>query len=141
MVYQFEAAPEQVINYENWTAGANNFVRYYPTGEVVADGLNLTNGRSTLALQSQNPQVPTSPLGVTFTNFELAELAKIVQQQDSLVAGNLNGTARIDNLGKKNQAFTADATIKNLVFQKAPLATLPYGPPTPPRAATTSTPA
>ena len=118
-VYEFVAAPEQVINYENWTAGANNFVRYYPTGEVVADGLNLTNGRSTLALQSQNPQVRTSPLGVTFTNFELAELARIVQQQDSLVAGNLNGTARIDNLGKKTQAFTADATIKNLVFQKA----------------------
>ncbi|MDQ2773147.1 MAG: translocation/assembly module TamB domain-containing protein, partial [Bacteroidota bacterium] len=118
-IYEFVAAPEQVINYENWTAGANNFVRYYPTGEVVADGLNLTNGRSTLALQSQNPQVRTSPLGVTFTNFELAELARIVQQQDSLVAGNLNGTARIDNLGKKNQAFTADATIKNLVFQKA----------------------
>ncbi|GAB2852421.1 translocation/assembly module TamB domain-containing protein [Hymenobacter ruber] len=119
VVYEFVAAPEQVINYENWTAGANNFVRYYPTGEVVADGLNLTNGRSTLALQSQNPQVRTSPLGVTFTNFELAELARIVQQQDSLVAGNLNGTARIDNLGKPNQAFTADATIKNLVFQKA----------------------
>ncbi|GAA3975579.1 translocation/assembly module TamB domain-containing protein [Hymenobacter antarcticus] len=119
VVYEFQAAPEQVINYENWTAGANNFVRYYPTGEVVADGLNLTNGRSTLALQSQNPKVRTSPLGVTFTNFELAELARIVQQQDSLVAGQLNGTARIDNLGKPNQAFTADATIKNLVFQKA----------------------
>ena len=119
VAYQFEAAPEQVINYQNWTAGASNYVRYYPTGEVVANNLNLTNGRSSLALQSQNPNQATSPLGITFTNFELAELAKIVQQQDSLVAGQLNGTARIDNLGKKNQAFTADATIKNLVFQKA----------------------
>jgi translocation and assembly module TamB len=126
VAYEFVAAPQQVINYENWTAGANNFVRYYPTGEVVADGLNLTNGRSTLALQSQNPQVRTSPLGVTFTNFELAELARIVQQQDSLVAGNLNGTARIDNLGKKNQAFTADATIKNLVFQKASIGDIAF---------------
>ncbi len=119
LVYQFEAAPEQVLNYENWTAGAHNFVRYYPTGAVVADGLHLTNGRSALALQSQDPAVPTSPLGVTFTNFELAELARIVQQQDSLVAGTLNGTARIDNLGTKHQAFTADATVSNLVFQKA----------------------
>ncbi|MDO7845148.1 translocation/assembly module TamB domain-containing protein [Hymenobacter sp. M29] len=126
VVYEFQAAPEQVINYENWTAGANNYVRYYPSGAVVADGLNLTNGRSTLALQSQNPQVPTSPLGVTFTNFELAELAKIVQQQDSLVAGQLNGTARIDNLGKPNQAFTADATIKNLVFQKASIGDIAF---------------
>ncbi len=125
-VYQFEAAPEQVINYENWSAGAKNFVRYYPSGAVVADGLNLTNGRSTLALQSQNPRVSTSPLGVTFTNFELAELARIVQQQDSLVAGTLNGTARIDNLGQKNQAFTADATVKNLVFQKALLGDIAF---------------
>ena len=119
VAYQFEAAPEQVINYQNWTAGAGNYVRYYPSGEVAANNLNLTNGRSTLALQSQNPNQPASPLGITFTNFELAELAKVVQQQDSLVAGQLNGTARIDNLGKKTQAFTADATIKNLVFQKA----------------------
>ncbi|MBF9141543.1 translocation/assembly module TamB domain-containing protein [Hymenobacter properus] len=126
VAYQFEAAPEQIINYQNWTAGANNYVRYYPSGAVVADGLNLTNGRSTLALQSQNPQVPTSPLGVTFTNFELAELARIVQQQDSLVAGQLNGTARIDNLGKPNQAFTADATIKNLVFQKASIGDIAF---------------
>ncbi|GAB3288716.1 translocation/assembly module TamB domain-containing protein [Hymenobacter humi] len=119
VVYQFAAAPEQVINYEKWSAGPNNYVRYYPTGAVVADGLRLTNGRSTLALQSQNPAVATSPLGVTFNNFELAELARIVQQQDSLVAGTLNGTARIDNLGTKRQAFTADATVSNLVFQKA----------------------
>ncbi|WP_310397617.1 translocation/assembly module TamB domain-containing protein [Hymenobacter sp.] len=119
VVYQFSAAPQQVINYEDWTAGANNFVRYYPNGTVVADGLNLTNGRSSLALQSQNPRVQTSPLNVTFTSFELGELARIVQQQDSLVAGTLNGTARIDNLGTKRQAFTADATVNNLVFQKA----------------------
>ncbi|SFQ76256.1 Family of unknown function [Hymenobacter arizonensis] len=117
--YEFVASPEQVINYENWTAGANNYVRYFPTGAVVANGLNLTNGRSSLALQSQNPNVPTSPLGVTFTSFELSELARIVQQQDSLVAGQLNGTARIDNLGTPRQAFTADATISSLVFQKA----------------------
>ena len=126
VVYQFEAAPEQVINYENWTAGANNFVRYYPSGAVVANGLLLTNGHSSLALQSQDPQVPTSPLGVTFTHFELAELAKIVQQQDSLVAGQLDGTARIDNLGKPNQAFTADATVKNLVFQKASIGDIAF---------------
>ncbi|MBF9239245.1 translocation/assembly module TamB domain-containing protein [Hymenobacter sp. BT683] len=119
VVYQFVAAPEQVINYQAWTAGANNYVRYYPSGAVAANGLNLTNGRSSLALQSQNPAVPTSPLGVTFNNFELAELARIVQQQDSLVAGTLNGTARIDNLGTPRQAFTANATVSNLVFQKA----------------------
>ncbi|MEJ7663420.1 MAG: hypothetical protein WKG07_29680 [Hymenobacter sp.] len=80
--------------------GAGNYVRYFPSGEVVANALNLTNGRSSLALQSQNPAVRTSPLNVTFANFELAEIAKAVQQSDSLVAGTLNGKATLNNLGK-----------------------------------------
>ncbi|WP_216679766.1 translocation/assembly module TamB domain-containing protein [Hymenobacter siberiensis] len=118
VVYQFEAAPEQIINYENWTAGANNYVRYFPSGAIVADALNLTNGRSSLAVQSDNPRVKTSPLGVRFTDFDLAELAKAVQGTDSLVAGTLNGQAKLRNLGQKNMAFTADATVTGLAFQK-----------------------
>ncbi|TPG65607.1 translocation/assembly module TamB [Hymenobacter nivis] len=124
VVYQFEAAPEQILNYENWTAGVGNFVRYYPSGAVVADKLNLTNGKSTLAVQSKNPAQQTSPLDVSFNNFDLAELAKIVQQQDSLVAGTLNGTAELQGLGTPRLAFVADANVKGLVFQKANLGDL-----------------
>ncbi|MFD1467697.1 translocation/assembly module TamB domain-containing protein [Hymenobacter caeli] len=124
VVYQFEAAPAQILNYENWTAGAGNFVRYYPSGAVVADKLNLTNGRSALAVQSRDPAQPASPLDVTFTNFDLAELAKAVQQQDSLVAGTLNGTAELRGLGTPRLAFVADANVKGLVFQKANLGDL-----------------
>ena len=124
VVYQFEAAPEQILNYENWTAGVGNFVRYYPNGAVVADKLGLTNGKSTLAVQSKNPAQPTSPLDVSFSNFDLAELARIVQQQDSLVAGTLNGTAELQGLGTSRLAFVADANVKGLVFQKANLGDL-----------------
>lgn len=119
--YEFVAAAEQIINYERWTAGANNLVRYYPSGAVSADGLRLTNGRSSLEIQSQDPAVPTSPLGVRFTNFQLAELARIVQQRDSLVAGTLNGTVGFGGLGTRQIVFLADATISGLVFQKAPI--------------------
>ncbi len=119
-IFQFEAAPDQIINYEKWTAGAGNFLRYYAgSGGVVADKLNLTNGRSSLAVQSRNPAVAASPLGITFTKFDLAEIARAVQQQDSLVAGTLDGTAEVRGLGTKNLAFTADATLTGLVFQKA----------------------
>ncbi len=119
--YEFVAAADQILNYERWTAGTGNFVRYYPSGAVLADGLRLTNGRSALAVQSQNPTVPTSPLRVSFTDFQLAELARIVQQQDSLVAGTLNGTAEVRGLGTPTLGFVADATITGLVFQKAPI--------------------
>ena len=119
--YEFRAAPEQTINYARWTAGADNFVRYYPSGAVVASNLRLTNGRSSLTLQSQDPAVPTSPLRATFADFQLAELARIVQQQDSLVAGALNGTAEVRGLGTDKLGIVADATISGLVFQKAPI--------------------
>jgi translocation and assembly module TamB len=119
VAYQLVAAPEQVINYENWTAGANNFVRYNPDGSVVANNLRLTNGRSTLSVQSQNPQVNNSPLQVRFEQFQLAELARAVQQQDSLIAGTLNGQAELRGLGTPRMAFTANLTVGNLIFQKS----------------------
>lgn len=122
--YEFVAAPDQIINYQRWTAGDGNYVRYYPTGAVVASNLRLTNGRSILALQSENPAVSTSPLRVNFTDFQLGELARIVQQKDSLVAGTLNGTAEIRGLGTAQLGFVADATITNLIFQQAPIGDL-----------------
>ena len=123
-IYEFRAAPEQIINFDKWTAGTGNYVRYYPSGAITADALRLTNGQSTLAVQSQNPQAPSSPLDVTFTDFDLAELAKAVQQSDSLLAGTLNGTAELRNLGAPNVAFTADATITGLAFEKAQIGDL-----------------
>ncbi len=124
-VYEFVAAPDQIINYQRWTAGAGNFLRYYAmSGAVVADNLRLTNGRSSLAVQSANAAVPTSPLRISFTDFQLAELARIVQQRDSLVAGTLNGTAEVRGLGTTRLGFVADATIGGLIFQRAPIGDL-----------------
>ncbi|WP_375417270.1 translocation/assembly module TamB domain-containing protein [uncultured Hymenobacter sp.] len=117
--YEFVAAAEQIINYENWSAGTNNFVRYNPDGSIVANNLRLTNGRSTLAVQSQDPQANNSPLLVRFEQFDLAELARAVEQQDSLIAGTLNGQAELRGLGTKQQALTANLTISQLIFQKA----------------------
>ena len=117
--YTLVAAPEQVINYENWTAGANNFVRYDPNGSIVASNLRLTNGRSSLVVQSQNPQINTSPLQVRFEQFQLAELARTVQQKDSLIAGTLNGQAELRGLGSKRFSFTSNLTVSSLIYQKA----------------------
>ncbi len=122
MAYEFVAAPDQILNYERWTAGANNVVRYYPSGAVVADGLRLSNGPSSLAVQSADPTITTSPLRIAFTDFQLADLARIVQQQDSLIAGTLNGTAEVRNLGTTQPlGFVANATVAGLVFQQAPI--------------------
>jgi hypothetical protein len=116
--YQFAFADDQIINYDTWTAGAGNYVRYNADGTVVANALRLSNGSSALVVQSQNPAVNTSPLAVRFEQFQLGILSKAIGQPDSTLGGALNGEAVARNLGTKKQAFTADLTIKDLLYNK-----------------------
>jgi len=119
--YQFVAAPEQIINYDTWTAGAGNYLRYNPDGTIIANALRLSNGRSALVVQSQNPADGRSPLGVRFEAFELGLVSRAIGRADSTLGGQLNGEAVARNLGTKRQAFTADLTVKNLLLNKVVL--------------------
>jgi translocation and assembly module TamB len=116
--YQFAFAGDQIINYDTWTAGAGNYVRYNADGTVVANALRLSNGSSALVVQSQNPAVNTSPLAVRFEQFQLGIVSKAIGQADSTLGGTLNGEAVARNLGTKKQAFTANLTIKDLLYNK-----------------------
>jgi translocation and assembly module TamB len=116
--YQFVAAPEQIINYDAWTAGSGNYVRYNADGTIVANALRLSNGGSALVVQSQNPAVNTSPLAVRFEQFQLGIVSRAIGQADSTLGGTLNGEAVARNLGTKKQAFTANLTIKDLLYNK-----------------------
>jgi hypothetical protein len=122
--YQFAFANDQIINYDTWTAGTNNYVRYNADGTVVADNLRLTNGSSALVVQSQNPAANTSPLAVRFEQFQLGILSKAIGQPDSTLGGTLNGEAVARGLGTKKQAFTANLTIKDLLYSKTVLGDL-----------------
>ncbi|MGI4742221.1 MAG: translocation/assembly module TamB domain-containing protein [Janthinobacterium lividum] len=122
--YQFAFADDQIINYDTWTAGAGNYVRYNANGTVVANKLRLSNGSSALVVQSQNPAVNTSPLAVRFEQFNLSILGKAVGMADSTVGGLLNGEAVARGLGTKKQAFTADLNIKDLLYSKTVLGDL-----------------
>lgn len=122
--YQFAFANDQIINYDTWTAGSDNYVRYNADGTVVANNLRLTNGSSALVVQSQNPAVNTSPLAVRFEQFNLGIVSRAIGQPDSTLGGTLNGEAVARNLGTKKQAFTANLTIKDLLYSKTVLGDL-----------------
>ncbi|MGI4832828.1 MAG: translocation/assembly module TamB domain-containing protein [Janthinobacterium lividum] len=122
--YQFAFTNDQIINYDTWTAGADNYVRYNADGTIVANNLRLTNGSSALVVQSQNPAVNTSPLAVRFEQFNLGIVSKAIGQPDSTLGGTLNGEAVARGLGTKKQAFTANLTIKDLLYSKTVLGDL-----------------
>ena len=117
--YQFAFAPDQTINYDTWTAGADNYVRYNADGSVTANNLRLTNGSSALVVQSQNPAVSTSPLAVRFEKFDLGIVSKAIGQPDSTLGGILNGEAVVRGIGSKRLGFTSNLTISNLLYSKA----------------------
>ncbi|RZK29983.1 MAG: hypothetical protein EOO57_18495, partial [Hymenobacter sp.] len=75
-------------------------------------------------VQSQNPAVNTSPLAVRFEQFNLSIVGKAIGMADSTVGGLLNGEAVARGLGTKKQAFTADLTIKDLLYSKTVLGDL-----------------
>ena len=122
--YQFAFAPAQVLNYEPWTVGADNYVRYNADGSVTANNVRLTNGRAALVVQSQNPAVNTSPLAVRFEQFDLSIASKSIGLADSTVGGTLNGEAVLRGLGTKRLGFTSNLTVKDLLYSKTVLGDL-----------------
>jgi len=122
--YQFAFNNDQIINYDTWTAGPNNYVRYNADGTIVADNLRLTNGTSALVVQSRNPAVNTSPLAVRFEQFNLGIVSRAIGQPDSTLGGTLNGEAVARGLGTSQLGFTSNLTIKDLLFNKTVLGDL-----------------
>ena len=119
--YQFAFANNQIINYDTWTAGTGNYVRYNADGSVVANNLRLSNGTSALVVQSENPAVNSSPLAVRFEQFDLGIISKAIGQPDSTLGGTLNGQAVARGIGTKRIGFTSDLTIKDLLYSKTVL--------------------
>ncbi|WP_205500124.1 translocation/assembly module TamB domain-containing protein [Rufibacter psychrotolerans] len=122
--FEIRLDPDLLINRDQWTVAPNNYVRYYTSsGAVVADALRLSNGPMSLALQSQNPQNPTSPLNVNVTDLDIGYLARAFLDQDSLVGGILNGQATVNDI-TGNMSFTADMALSGLEYQTFPVGDL-----------------
>nr|WP_262897540.1 translocation/assembly module TamB [Rufibacter roseolus] len=122
--FEVNVAPDLLINRDAWTVGPNNFVRYYTNnGAVVANNLRLSNGPMAIALQSQNPTAQNSPLDVNLTNVDVGYLARAILQEDSLVAGTLNGKATVNDISG-NMSFTADMALTGLEYETFPVGDL-----------------
>ncbi|GAB2544956.1 translocation/assembly module TamB domain-containing protein [Rufibacter soli] len=119
--FEVNVTPDLLINRDRWEVGPNNYLRYYTqSGAVTANNLRLSHGAMAILLQSQNPNAQNSPLNVNLTDVDLGYLARAVAQQDSLVAGTLNGQATVNNL-TGNMSFTADMNLTGLRYLSNPV--------------------
>jgi translocation and assembly module TamB len=115
--YIFSFDPKLMLDRVAWAVTPGNELRYTPaTGAIFANNLEFSRNSRSLKLQT----LPGAqyPLQLNMQNLELNGLARAAGLQDSLVAGTLNGQALALSLGQPKQAFTADATLRNLVYNK-----------------------
>ncbi|MFT4033268.1 MAG: translocation/assembly module TamB domain-containing protein [Siphonobacter sp.] len=109
-----------LTNYRAWTADTAGYVQYSKEG-ILADQFVLETNNQRISINSTEKK-PNAPLQVELKNLILQDLAKLANQDSSLVAGTLNGDVIVkDYLGTNTKlSFTGDLKVDSLeVMQKA----------------------
>ena len=113
--YQFSFNPNGLmLNYENWTVAADNFLQY-GTGGVLAHNFQLSKSGQSITINSE-PQQINSPLNVSFANFRIETLTSIASQDSLLAGGTINGNAVVSNINT-SPLFTSDLKVKDFTFR------------------------
>jgi hypothetical protein len=114
-------ADSLLLNYEKWTAGADNFIQY-KNKDIIAHNFVLSQGTQQLSINSTSQQ-SNSPLKVDFKNFKISTLTSFVQTDTLIANGLLNGGAIVKNI-QTQPTFTADLNVKDLTVYGDTLGTL-----------------
>jgi translocation and assembly module TamB len=114
--YSFSLAPGNLLlNYETWSIPANNQL-VISKNNITASNFVLNKSGQQLSLNSIS-QSPDAPLEVRFTNFRLATITAFIQNDSTLVNGNMNGDIRFTNIINdpifEGSLNVADLSVKN----------------------------
>nr|WP_317233146.1 translocation/assembly module TamB domain-containing protein [Pontibacter ruber] len=119
--YRFAFNPDQlVINYDQWRVPQDNYLQF-DTNLLYAHNIRLERNNSFVALNSTGPVTATAPMQVQFGNFDIGYLMRSFQQQDSLMAGTINGTATLRDIMSGSPGFTSDITVSNFAYMGTPV--------------------
>ncbi|MBK0370440.1 translocation/assembly module TamB domain-containing protein [Flavobacterium agrisoli] len=110
-----------LLNYDNWKINPDNTIAFGNKGFYI-NNFELSNEGDFLKIQS-DAQVKDSPLNIEFSNFKIATILSIVQKEDILAEGLINGTARIEN-STTQPVFTSDLNINQFAFMGEPVGDL-----------------
>jgi TamB, inner membrane protein subunit of TAM complex len=104
-----------LLNYDRWQVSRDNFLQFGKAGIVVND-LKISQKDESLQVNSR-PPTPSSPIDISFSNFRLATLSRLANQDSLLVDGLLNGKAELKEIAS-SPLFTSDLTIKGLTYKR-----------------------
>ncbi len=123
--YRFKFARDGLLtNYEQWTADTSGFVQYGPDG-VLANNIHLELDNQSLEVSSTE-QYGNAPLRVTTRAIELANLARLANQDTTLASGQLNGTVIVrDYMSSDSKlSFIGSVYVDSLQVMQKPIGNL-----------------
>ena len=123
--YRFQFARDGLLtNYQPWTADTTGFAQYGRDG-VLVNTIRLEQDNQLLEMSSTEPY-GNAPIRVTTRGIQLANLARLANQDTTLVAGELNGTVVVrDYLAEDSQlAFIGSIYVDSLRVTSQPIGNL-----------------
>ncbi len=117
--YTFRLNPDSLrLNYENWTVPEENYVQYSPKSLVVHQ-LKLQNENQYLSVNSDSSS-GQSPLNITFHDFEIPTITRMVLSDSMDLKGLINGDVKVDSI-MTNPLFVSDLRIDSLAMGNQPI--------------------
>jgi len=110
--YVFSLNPDNLLlNYDKWTALADNQIQYF-NGGINAHNFVLKRNGQELSINSADTSA-NAPLQINFTNFNISTITAFTHTDSLIVNGTLNGKAIVKNI-QTHPTFTTDITVNDL---------------------------
>jgi translocation and assembly module TamB len=114
--FELRFNPDLVLNKVKWTIDPANYL-VFGVEKLYAHQLICRHEQESFSVNS-GPQRPYPDLNISFHDFHLTGISRIIESKDSLIKGVVDGDISL----KKNNSkigFTADVAVKNLVLKGA----------------------
>lgn len=106
-----------VLDNREWRVPSDNLITIAPAGINIRN-LEVTNLENSIDVQSKSSE-PGAPIDISFRDFNLGELAQVIENDTQLVRGNLNGELHITRMTPF--AFTSNLRISGVLVKEIPV--------------------
>ncbi|WP_020594606.1 translocation/assembly module TamB domain-containing protein [Spirosoma panaciterrae] len=123
--YRFQFARNGLLtNYQRWQTDTSGFAQYGNNG-VLINNLHIEQGQQSLEISSTE-QYGNAPIRVTARSLDVANLARLANQDTTLASGELNGTVVVRNYMGTDQslAFIGSIYVDSLQVMQKPIGNL-----------------
>ncbi len=113
--FRFSLNQDSVMfDYDRWSVGAGNFIQSTTAGLLV-NNFTISKGDQVLSANSRT-SVPNSPIDLAFKNFQISTITGIINQDQLLMGGTINGTALVSNFDT-SPVFTSDLQMQDFSYK------------------------